>query len=137
MFETFAISLVFMIALWCMISIPGCFIVIQYGLVMFCSILHFGVDWALVLVYWYFVVFIMEHFVINSLSIFLLPLYLFGFDLKFFLLIKWESKKGPWKGYRRTPFICRRKKNRRVRQKGKNSNKKPLKADIKVEKFLI
>ena len=137
MFETFAISLVFMIALWCMISIPGCFIVIQYGLVMFCSILHFGVDWALALVYWYFVVFIMEHFVINSLSIFLLPLYLFGFDLKFFLLIKWESTKGPWKGYRRPPFICRRKKNRRVRQKGKNSNKKPLKADIKVEKFLI
>ena len=79
----------------------------------------------------------MEHFVIKSLSIFLLPLYLFGFDLKFFLLIKWESTKGPWKGHRRPPFICRRKKNRRVRQKGKNSNKKPLKADIKVEKFLI
>ena len=90
---------VFIILLWCMISIVRCFIVIQYGLVMFCSGLRFGVDWVLVLVYWYFILFILEHFVMKSWSFFLLPFYLFGFGLKFVLLAKWESTKGPWRGH--------------------------------------
>ena len=34
-------------------------------------------------------------------------------------------------------LICRGKKNRRERLKGRISNKKPLKADIKFEKFLF
>ena len=39
----------------------------QYRLVMFYSSLCFDVDGALVLVYWYFLVLIMEHFVIKFL----------------------------------------------------------------------
>ena len=40
-----------------------------------------------------------------------------------------------WRGWR-PPLICRKKKNRE-RQKGRISNKRPLKADIKFENFLI
>ena len=49
-------------ALWCMISVSGFFIAIQYGLVMFCFNQSFGVERTLVSVYWCFLVFIMEHF---------------------------------------------------------------------------
>ena len=90
----------------------------------------------------------MEHFVIRAFFFFFffvikvsehffLRLYLFGSDLKFLMLVKWESARGPWGGQGGPPLICRRKKNKRERQKGKNLIKKPLKADIKVEKFLI
>ena len=64
------------------------------------------------------------------------PLYLFGYHLKFLLLVKWEST--GWGGRGRAwwgaapppppphpPLNCREKKNRRERQKGKISNKKP------------
>ena len=40
-----------------------------------------------------------------------------------------------WRGWR-PPLICRKKKNRE-RQKGRISNKRPLKAGIKFENFLI
>ena len=118
-----------------MISILGCFIVIQYGLVMFGSSLHFGVAWVFMLVYWYFV-FIMEHFVVKSLSISLL-LYLFVCDLKFVLLVNLEGTRGSGGGHGGPPFICQVKKNMRDIQKGRVSNKKPLKVDIKVENFLF
>ena len=45
--------------------------------------------------------------------------------------------KGPGGGHGGPPFIYRGKKNRRERQKGRISNKKPLKANIKVEKYLF
>ena len=131
-----AVSLVFIIALRCMILILGCFIVIQYGLVMFGSSLHFGVEWVFMLVYWYFV-FIMEHFVVKSLSIFSLLLYLFFYDLKFVLLVNLEGTRGSGGGHGGPSCICQVRKNMRDSQKGRVSNKKPLKVDIKVEKFLF
>ena len=63
------------------------FIGIQYGSVMFYSSLRFGVDWALVLVCWHFVLFIVFFitFVYKSLSVFF-PLYLFGLVLRLYCL---------------------------------------------------
>lgn len=58
------------------------------------------------------------------------PLYLFGYHLKFVLLVKWESTRGRGAegGHGASPhppLNCREKKNRRERQKEKISNKKP------------
>ena len=96
------------------------FIGIQYGSVMFHSSLRFGVDWALVLVCWHFVLFIVFFitFVYKSLSVFF-PLYLFGFGLTFVLLEKWENTRVPSRGYGGLLLICRRKKSRRESLKRK------------------
>ena len=99
-----------------MISISVCFIGIQYGLVMFYSSLRFGVDWALVLVYWYFAVYIIQHLVSKSLSAFFTPLYLFGFDLKFLLSVTWEcTKRRTWRLF--TYFQRNGKQKRKTKRK--------------------
>ena len=117
---TFAIPLVFIVVLWYIISISGCFIVIQYRLAMFCSSLLFRMGWALVVVYWYFLVLIMEHFVIKPLSTFC-PLYISGFDLDFlgFYCLQNGRVQGGRERVWRPPLFCRGKKNRRERQEEK------------------